>query len=374
MHKWSSLICTAFMLLLCVTGLPLIFHHEIRELTLDLVMPKEPASEAPASLDDVVRNGLAKVPGQVVQYVSWDDDQPNVVFLTVGETPSSDPDKSRVVRVDAGTGEFLDEPDLQSGVMPFLYKLHTDMFAGLPGKLFLGTMGLLFCASIVSGIVVYGPSMRKLSFGDLRFNRINLIKWLDLHNLLGIVLIAWTLVVGLTGVINTWADLVLQLWRYDQLSEMVGAHAGRPLTQAPSSLNQAVAVAVQKEPDMRPSVVAFPGTPFSSNSHYVVFMKGNTPLTSRTAKPVLIDAHTSEFTDARDMPWYVTTLLLSQPLHFGDYGGMPLKIVWALLDIATIAILITGLYLWIKRRGRRLARLPENDRQDAAPVEAADAL
>jgi uncharacterized iron-regulated membrane protein len=28
-HKWSSLVCTVFMLLLCVTGLPLIYHHEI---------------------------------------------------------------------------------------------------------------------------------------------------------------------------------------------------------------------------------------------------------------------------------------------------------------------------------------------------------
>ncbi|PQA30018.1 PepSY domain-containing protein, partial [Amnimonas aquatica] len=30
-HKWTSLICTAFMLLLCITGLPLVFHHEIEE-------------------------------------------------------------------------------------------------------------------------------------------------------------------------------------------------------------------------------------------------------------------------------------------------------------------------------------------------------
>ena len=32
LHKWSSLICTVFMLLLCLTGLPLIFHHEIGHL------------------------------------------------------------------------------------------------------------------------------------------------------------------------------------------------------------------------------------------------------------------------------------------------------------------------------------------------------
>ena len=28
-HKWSSLICTLFILMLCLTGLPLIFHDEI---------------------------------------------------------------------------------------------------------------------------------------------------------------------------------------------------------------------------------------------------------------------------------------------------------------------------------------------------------
>mgnify|MGYP003918295757 CR=1 FL=1 len=28
-HKWTSLACTAFLLMLCLTGLPLIFHDEI---------------------------------------------------------------------------------------------------------------------------------------------------------------------------------------------------------------------------------------------------------------------------------------------------------------------------------------------------------
>jgi uncharacterized iron-regulated membrane protein len=41
----------------------------------------------------------------------------------------------------------------------------------------------------------------------------------------------------------------------------------------------------------------------------------------------------------------MSALLLSQPLHFGDYGGLPLKIIWALLDIATIIVLASGLYL-----------------------------
>ncbi len=37
---------------------------------------------------------------------------------------------------------------------------------------------------------------------------------------------------------------------------------------------------------------------------------------------------------------------LSQPLHFGDYGGRPMQILWAVLDVLTLIILGSGLYLW----------------------------
>ncbi|MDB5973481.1 MAG: putative rane protein [Nevskia sp.] len=41
---------------------------------------------------------------------------------------------------------------------------------------------------------------------------------------------------------------------------------------------------------------------------------------------------------------------MSRPLHFGDYGGLPLKLIWALLDLVTIAVLGSGLYLWLAWR------------------------
>ena len=96
---------------------------------------------------------------------------------------------------------------------------------------------------------------------------------------------------------------------------------------------------------MKLGFVAFPGTAFSSPHHYTVFMRGNdaahvAPAASRcwsTRRP-------AQLTDSRELPWYVTALLISQPLHFGDYGGMPMKIIWALLDIATIVVLGSGLY------------------------------
>lgn len=101
---------------------------------------------------------------------------------------------------------------------------------------------------------------------------------------------------------------------------------------------------------MKVSIVAYPGTLFTSKHHYAVFMKGNTEVTSRLLMPVLIDAKSGDVTDSRVMPWYVNTLFLSQPLHFGNYGGMTLKIIWGVFDFLTIVVLITGVYLWIARR------------------------
>ncbi|CAM5301232.1 PepSY domain-containing protein [Streptomyces canarius] len=100
-----------------------------------------------------------------------------------------------------------------------------------------------------------------------------------------------------------------------------------------------------------------------------MFLRGNTPLTARLLKPALIDAQSGVLTDSRELPWYVATLLISQPLHFGDYGGMPLKVILrAILDLITIAVLVTGLYLWLRRRqpaslGARAPKLATSDRR-----------
>ncbi len=77
------------------------------------------------------------------------------------------------------------------------------------------------------------------------------------------------------------------------------------------------------------------------------------------SKPVLVDALSAEVTDSRDPPWYLAALMLSRPLHFGDYGGLPLQLIWAVLDLLTILVLGSGLYLWLARGARR-AQTPDD--------------
>ena len=260
--------------------------------------------------------------------------------------------------------------------MDFLLQLHTDMFLGLPGMLFLGAMGVLFVAALVSGVVLYAPFMRKLDFGTLRTQRSARLKWLDWHNLLGITAFAWMAVVGVTGIINALATPLVDHWRNGALAEMTGREAGTaPLPPSRyGSLDKAMASARAALPRNAPQFIAFPGGAYSTGHHYAVFFQGDTPLTERLLTPALIDAETGRLTDVRPMPISMKALQLSQPLHFGDYGGLPLKLLWAALTLFTIVVLGSGLYLWLGRRhaplSLRLAEVTSGGRFEPQPSPA----
>ncbi|WP_431205223.1 PepSY-associated TM helix domain-containing protein [Bradyrhizobium betae] len=357
-HKWSSLICTLFLLLICATGLPLVLREEINGLLEDaLPYAQVPENTPNVSLDRVVDASRKMYPGETIISVFVDDDEPKIMVYMASSWEAFNANRKSLhsIRFDAHSGDVLKQtrPFGADGLsfLQLMLTLHSDLFMGLPGELFLGAMALLFIAAIVSGIAIYGPFMRKLDFGTVRASRSRRLKWLDLHNLLGVATLGWALVVGATGVINELSTPLFALWQQTDVRAMLAPLQGKPVPQtselsSPQAAYDAVRTAF---PDMITTSVVYPGAPFGSPFHYVVWTKGKEPLTSRLFSPVLVDARSGVLTSAVTMPWYLRTLELSRPLHFGDYGGMPLKIIWVLLDLFTIFVLGSGLYIWFAR-------------------------
>ena len=84
-HKWTSLICTLFLLSECLTGLPLVFGEEIFDLTHKHVHAANVPADAPlASLDGIVAAGKQMYPGLKILFVGFDDEEPRV-FLDLSE-------------------------------------------------------------------------------------------------------------------------------------------------------------------------------------------------------------------------------------------------------------------------------------------------
>ncbi|WP_338241258.1 PepSY-associated TM helix domain-containing protein [Aurantiacibacter hainanensis] len=358
-HKWTSLVATLFLLMLCVTGLPLIFHDEIDAAfgeDYDATLPGAPSAESGLPLDTMLETALAQRPGEVPLFMAFSQESP-LLTVTTGPAPDAPGDEMTLLFLDRSTGESLG-PAPGGGFMDFILQLHTDLFLGLPGMLFLGVMGVLFVTSLVSGVVLYAPFMRRLHFGTLRTRRSRRVRRLDQHNLIGIVALGWMLVVGLTGVINAFADPLVDSWRNGELAEMTALYEGRGALPPEDygSLDAAMASAQEALPGRSPQFIGFPGGDWSTGHHYAVFFQGDRPLTQHILTPALIDARSARLTDARAMPPLNQALMLSKPLHFGDYGGLPLKFAWAAMTLLTIWVLWTGVMLWLRRSPAHMER------------------
>jgi len=82
-----------------LTGLPLIFHHEIDELLGYAPRPETARDgEKKSTVDRIAGAALANDPGKVLQYIAWDKDDPGMVIAYTNgaadgnpTTPSSRP-------------------------------------------------------------------------------------------------------------------------------------------------------------------------------------------------------------------------------------------------------------------------------------------
>jgi len=375
-HRWSSLICTIFLLILCVTGLPLIFKDEIGRLTGDPESHAVTNDSRRVSLDQLVAVARSRYPGEVIASMFMDDDAPQI-FVTMAPSFAAmkdDVQKIHFIRFDAHTGEVLQrsEQSRRQGVnvVGFARGLHENLFAGFPGEMFLAFMALLFVIAIGTGVALYGPYTRKAPFGTMRRARARRTYWFDLHNLLGIATLAWATVVGVTGIMNEMSTPLFEAWKKRDLAAALAPYRHHPpITNTNlAPLDGAVQTAEAAMDGAAVRRIVFPGANNGCPYHYLLWGYWTKPLTRELSNPALVDARSGQLSAVVPAPWYLSALQLSRPLHFGDYGGMPLKIIWALLDLVTIVVLGSGLYLWIARPRRERAAAAREGLHGASPV------
>src|SRR3546814_19451058 len=83
----------------------------------------------------MLAKALAARPGEVPVFMAFDNEQPSMTVTTAPRADSPATDMTIQI-LDRSTGAATSTVD-ESGVMPFLLQLHTDIFLELPGMLFL---------------------------------------------------------------------------------------------------------------------------------------------------------------------------------------------------------------------------------------------
>ncbi|MGE8287112.1 MAG: PepSY-associated TM helix domain-containing protein [Stenotrophomonas sp.] len=359
LHRWCSLLATLPFLVLCLTGTVLIFHEEIDAAM--GVMPAAPGlSAAQRPLAESVDAVLASSPDEKVIYLGLDaEHHPGLLLLNTVPHGDSGFDRARLQFTDLTTAQRIDASASDGTTLTgFLLELHARWFLGPLGELLGAFFALLVLVSLLTGLVVYWPHAKKVVFGLLRRGKGPRLRQLDLHNTIGVVVLGWAFAVSLTGFLLGFGTLATGLWSQQELSRVQRLHGGAPvdLRRPPVDADHAMRAALASAPaGWQVSSILWPGTDYSTPSHYTVLV-GGSGLDERLIRAVIVDASSGKVAGIAELPWYLKAITLSEPLHFGDYGGLPLKILWTICTWLTLFITVNGAWLWWDRRRKRSTR------------------
>jgi uncharacterized iron-regulated membrane protein len=357
LHRWTSVIATVPLLVLCLTGTVLIFREEI-----DAALGVVPGGtgEGEQRVAECLATLARSFPDQRVLSVGFDPlNHPGVMLGVVAAPEDTGFDRARLAYFDLASGRMIGDEDPSESFTGVLFELHAEWFLGPVGRLLGALIGLLVVVSLVSGLVIYAPYVRRIAYGFIRKGRGARLEQLDLHNFVGAVVLGWAFVVSVSGFLLGFSTLALGVWQVTDLAAIRAEYQGAApvdVLRPPVSALRVIEVATaHAQPGWGVRSVLYPGMDLTTPAHYAVLLGGSEGLDARMIDAVMIDAHTGEVARDVALPKYLHAMFLSEPLHFGDYGGLPLKLLWSACNLLTLFITANGAWLFFdRRRAQRL--------------------
>lgn len=238
-------------------------------------------------------------------------------------------------------------------LMSWLYQLHMQLRAGDFGSQLVGWSGVALLLLLVSGIAAWWPrgSWRKaLAF---KHDAVPIRRLRDLHKLVGLLSVAFMLVLVATGVLLALPAVTQVLLAPTAIpAPTSAAQGGGSVTIA-----QALAAAHNALPDGRPVFVDVPASRAAS-IRVRVQVPGD-PHARFPGSYVFVDRFSGTvlaFHDIRRSNTGTAMASWIRTLHDGTVGGMTTRILAVLLGLVPALLFTTGFLHWLqRRRGARLA-------------------
>lgn len=348
-HSWLGLVAGLGLLVIGLSGSLLVFHDELEAAANRALVRVEPTPHGRLPLDTL----LARAQSQLADYeiTGW---------LPQWEEPTH-ADQLYVIRrgdnewlvatLDPYSGRILASPRLgKTTLSGWLLELHYAFFADHVGLLIVGTFGVLLLALGVTGVWLYREFWKNLF--TLRWRRGARILFSDLHKFIGITSVAFNLVLGFTGAYWNFTHVIGE-W-------IAGEHEQKKIEQrlyAPTlSLDAITRDAAQRLPGFRANFISLPSDAAAPAVTLWGAMEPHSWFTSPYGSTILYDPQTGAHQSTNDLRaagTWARVLDSFRPLHFGDFGGLPVKILWALGGLTPGALALTGFAIWWQRRRKK---------------------
>ncbi len=344
LHSITGLISGLFILLLSLSGSVLVFHDELDALQTPKINTVE--NVPLLSTDSCYRKIQKEYPDALISSCSIPQNTSAAFVFTIYDLGYNQGLEPLQVFIHPQTAEILKtrggSEDMQSNFMSWLAAFHNSFHLHKKGELLLGIFGIAFLISIITGTVLYRKSIiAVLSFRKKAF------RWENLHQLIGVYALLFNLVIAITG---SWMQ------RYVFKKDFFTSSAYIPEVKAspflPFSMSKAFNDIKKQYPGFSEYVIYFAQSNKGSTAVYGSNAANSFIHSKKFADVIFLDS-TGKVSNTR----FVNEVsaadrydIINSQVHFGKYGGLPVKIIYSLLGLMSAILSITGALLWIKRK------------------------
>lgn len=349
-HSWAGVLFSVLVMIVCASGAIAVFSEEIEHWS-------NPALRIPVDAPILVDIDQALARLSAVVPIDADGSAsisvPHRLQRYYSMPISTAQERLDRIYLDASSGDLL--PPRQSYIFWYLRHLHVRLLSDWNGRLFVGLVGMAMLLSVVTGLLIHKHLLRDLFRMRWKIGHGGRNLMSELHKWVGAWGLLFHLMIALTG---TW----LALEGYVSAAIRAGLHEASAIEEAepdnrPATMQPIAPMLLRagiEIPGLQPTYVTLKRWGMADASVTVAGDLPGTLIQQATAR-VRYSATSGdllEVSDARTQGFWAQLRAALEPLHYGYYGGVGLKLLYLLLGLMPALLAMTGALIWFDRRGR----------------------
>nr|WP_294870447.1 PepSY-associated TM helix domain-containing protein [uncultured Pedobacter sp.] len=360
-HHWAGLYTGIVIGILCFTGAVAVFIPEIDGWVQRRYYSVYTASQATPALPKIdksfaeAKKQYPKMSGLLIEMPDKPGGIATFSFAVKGKDKASS--QSYSLFVDPVQDKILGSRDRQNSLANYLRQMHVRLYEGFWGRQLVGLAGLAFVIVTITGFLIYGNFMKKQPYPKIRKKNLRILM-ADWHKILGISALAFNFVIACSG---AWLGLQPKLMQWFNIKAPNDFKAEVIMDKKEDAAiavhwDTAFRVAKQEFPDLRPGYVRA-----SEDGTATIEIHGSVDgqIYERNINSLIISKITYKplfKCDIRRASFRDKFYSVQEALHFGDFGGLGLKILYAILGLTSAFLSISGFVVYLYRTDKKKKR------------------
>jgi uncharacterized iron-regulated membrane protein len=344
-HSIAGLLSGLFILIMSLSGAALVFHDELNRLEYPSEILR--ANSHVIAIDSCYNNLKKQFPGAQISSCRLAPSNKFSFLFTIYDSSYKNGGEALKLFIHPQNGSIQKKGGVDASPVNRLARLHSSLFLGKKGEWLLGFFSVVFLISIITGLIQY----RKNVWAVLSFRR-KFFRMANLHQCIGVWALVFNLVIGMTG---------LWMQRYVFKKEFYRSNSYIPVLRTSPflffSLDSSLMRLKTAYPDFTAHVIYFAQSKKGSTVIYGSRSSNSFIHSKDFADAIFLDSAgrvgSTAFVDEIDAASRFD--IINAQVHYGQYGGLPVKIIYFLFGLTGGLLSVTGFLLWLKR-GRNKSR------------------